>query len=377
MWDVALLKGDPGGDDDHGMRDIPRWRRHLQVEVDGAAIYRAMARAEREQTVAALYERLAVAESRHARIWAKKLRGAGAWRGFPRPSLTATVLITVAKRLGPDILGRSLAARETAERAAYEDQDDAISALLTDEERFHARLLGRITRAKLSGPGMARLGNALRAAVLGMNDGLVSNLSLVMGVAGAGGDTHAIVVAGLAGLLAGSLSMALGEYLSVQTSRELYERQLILERDNVEEAPREEIDEIALIYMSKGMDAEKARSVAAQLVGGSIGAHAERTHEDEDVADLGGSAWIAALTSFAMFACGAAVSLLPFAFLTGAAAQLAAIVLTGGALFANGSAITTITGRPALRAGLRQTAIGFAAATITYGLGRLLNVALG
>ena len=371
------MKGDPATDDDHRMHDIQRWRRNLQVEVDGAAIYRAMARAERERTVAALYERLAVAESRHARIWAKRLRGAGAWRGFPRPSWTATVLITVAGRLGPDILGRSLAARETAERAAYEDQDDAMSALLTDEERFHARLLSRITRAKLSGPGMARLGNALRAAVLGMNDGLVSNLSLVMGVAGAGGDTRAIVVAGFAGLLAGSLSMALGEYLSVQTSRELYERQVILERDNVEEATLEEVDEIALIYMSKGMEAQEANAVAAQLVGGSIGSHVKRTHDDEDVADLGGSAGIAALTSFTMFACGAAVSLLPFAFLTGGVAQLAAIMLTGGALFANGAAITTITGRPALRAGLRQTTIGFAAATITYSLGRLLNVALG
>lgn len=359
------------------MGDIRRWRRNLQVEVDGAAIYRAMSRAEHEEAVSGLYRRLASAEARHARVWAKKLREAGEWRGLPRPSWRAGLLIAVATRLGPDIVGRKLAARELWEGDSYDAQDDPASALLSEDERVHARLLGRVTRAKLSGPGMARLGNALRAAVLGINDGLVSNLSLVMGVVGAGGDTKAIVVAGLAGMLAGSLSMGLGEWLSVQSSRELYQRQFTIERDNVEEAPEEEEEEIALIYMSQGMPAEDARQAAHRLVRGSLGAKLERHTGGDDLGDLGGSAWVAAVTSFAMFASGAVVPLLPFAFLSGTPAAIASASLTATVLFAGGCAITTITGRPAIRTGLRSVAIGLVAAAILYGVGRLLGVTLG
>ncbi len=324
------------------MRDVERWRSNLQVEIDGVAIYRSLARAERDRTVAAAYRRLALAESRHARFWARKLRDASAWRGLPRPSWRAALLIAFASRFGGDVVARSVAAREAAERERYEHQDDPETARLTDEERAHASVLAGITREKLSGTGMARLGNALRAAVLGMNDGLVANLSLVMGVAGAGGTPHEIVVAGLAGLLAGSLSMALGEYLSVQTSRELFERQLLLERE-------------------ADTSFEPSR----------------RASSDDEIGDLGGSAWIASATSFGMFAAGAAVSLIPFAVTSGYAAQLAAVALTGAVLFANGAVVTLVTGRQWVGAGLRQVAIGYAAAAITYGLGRLFNVAFG
>jgi len=358
------------------MADIGRWRRNLQVEVDGAAIYRAMSRAEREEAVSALYRRLASAEARHARVWAKKLREAGQLRGFPRPSWRAGLLIAVAARLGPDIVGRQLAARELWEGDSYDAQDDPASALLSEDERLHARLLRRVTRAKLSGPGMARLGNALRAAVLGVNDGLVSNLSLVMGVIGAGGDTKAVVVAGFAGMLAGSLSMGLGEWLSVQSSRELYERQFTIERDNLDAAPAVEQEEIALIYMSQGMPAEEARTAAHQLVRGSLGAKVERNADDADLGDLGGSAWTASVTSFAMFASGALVPLLPFAFLSGTPAAISSAALTATVLFVGGCAITTITGKPAIRTGLRSVAIGLAAAAILYGVGRILGVTL-
>lgn len=357
--------------------DARRWSRNLQLEVDGAAIYGSLARSEPEHTLAALYARLATAESRHARLWAKKLRDAGVWQGMPKPSRRAAFLMWVAGRLGPDIVGRSLAAREAAERATYEAEGDAASRELGEEERFHAWLLGRVARARLSGTGMARLGNALRAAVLGMNDGLVANLSLVMGVAGAGGDAHAIVVAGLAGLLAGSLSMGLGEYLSVQTSRELFQRHLVLERDHGQAPPDEATEVVALILESKGVAPGDARRRAEAFVTGSTGTHAARAQADAEVGDLGGSAWIASLTSFAMYGGGAAIPLIPFAFGSGAAAQIWAVIVTGLALFANGSMVTLVTAQPVLRAGLRQASIGFAAALITYTLGRLFSVAFG
>ena len=357
--------------------DLKRWRRNLQHELDGAAIYYAMARAEREASVAALYRRLAIVESRHARVWVKKLRAAGAWRRFPRPSWRAVVFIVLAGRLGTDIVGRSLAAREQWERATYEAQDDAASALLSEDEQLHARILGHIARAKLSGPGMAQLGNGLRAAVLGVTDGLVSNVSLVMGVAGAGGDARAVAIAGLAGLLAGSLSMGMGEWLSVQTSRELYATQLMIERDKVEAAPEAEAEEIALIYASQGMPVDHARTTARQLVHGSLGATAHATSHSGGRQDLiGGSAWIAALASFVMFACGAAIPLLPFAFALGDRAVITSALLTGVVLFMIGGAITSVTGQPALRSAARQLAIGAAAATVTYGLGRLLGAAI-
>ncbi len=363
------------------MRDAGRWRRNLRSELDGAAIYRAMASLEEDRPVAELYARLAVAEARHARVWARKLRGTPAWRGLPRTSLRAAALIAVARRFGPDIVGRALTAREAGERVGYEAQDDPASAGLLEDERLHARLLGRIARAKLGGPGMARLGNALRAAVLGVNDGTVANTSLIFGVAGAGGDTRSIVVAAFAGIIAGSLSMALGEWLSVQSSRELYERQVALQRASVQEAPAEEAAEIELIaqiYISKGMAIGEARAVAKQLVRGSLGAAIERSViEDDDVADFGGSAWVAALTSWGTFASGALVPLLPFAFMAGTSALVAAGALSGGVLFVMGSGVTAITGMPALRAGFRALAIGVVAATVTFGLGRLLGVVIG
>lgn len=143
------------------MSDVKRWRRNLQLEIDGAAIYYAMSRVERDANIAALYRRLAIHESRHARGWITKLRGVGEGRRFPRPSWRATLLIVLARRLGPDFVGRSLAARERSERATYEAQDDAATALLGEDERLHARVLEHIARAKLSGPGMARLSNSL------------------------------------------------------------------------------------------------------------------------------------------------------------------------------------------------------------------------
>jgi vacuolar iron transporter family protein len=356
--------------------DVKRWRRNLQLEIDGAAIYYAMARVERDANIAALYRRLAIHESRHARGWVTKLRGVGEGRRFPRPSWHATLLIVLARRLGPDFVGRSLAAREQWERATYEAQNDAATALLGEDERLHARILEHIARAKLSGPGMARLSNSLRAAVLGVTDGLVSNVSLVMGVAGAGGDTHAITIAGFAGLLAGSLSMAMGEWLSVQTSRELYIRQVMIERDKVEAAPEAETDEIALIYASQGMPADEAKAAARQLVHGSRGAAPHGSSDSDGASGLAGSAWTAGLTSFVTFALGAAIPLLPFAFLLESRALIASAVLTGVVLFAIGSAITSVTGQPALRSGVRQLAIGAGAAAVTYGLGRLFGAAV-
>jgi VIT1/CCC1 family predicted Fe2+/Mn2+ transporter len=232
--------------------------------------------------------------------------------------------------------------------------------------------------ARLEGRHRAPGGNALRAAVLGANDGLVSNLSLVMGVAGAALSEQAILVTGLAGLLAGAGSMAMGEWLSVQSSRELHQRQIDVEAAELAAAPEEEEAELALIYEAKGLPPEQARALAARLVADPATALDALAREElgVDPAELGGSAWTAAWTSFALFAVGAVIPVAPFALLTGAAAVGASLVVSAAALFGIGAGITLLTGRGVWASGLRQLGIGLGAALLTFGVGRLIGVAV-
>ncbi|HET8570110.1 MAG TPA: VIT1/CCC1 transporter family protein [Candidatus Limnocylindria bacterium] len=362
--------------------DLARWRADLQGEVDGAAVYRAMAAAERDGALATVYGRLADAEDRHGAVWESQLRAAGAWTRRPGPSWRARVLAAVARHGGAGLVAPTMAGAEARDRARYDAQPEA-GVALPREERSHARLLREIAGGA-SGPAIARLegrhratgGNALRAAVLGVNDGLVSNFSLVMGVAGAGGDARAALIAGLAGLLAGSLSMALGEWLSVQSARELFARQIAIESEELALAPEEEEEELALIYEAKGATAEQARALARGLVRGDQRAALDALSREElaiDPNELGGSAYVAAGTSFGMFAIGAIVPLVPYLVASGTAALVGAAALSAAALFGVGALITIVTGQSALRAGLRQLAIGVAAAAITYGAGTLLG----
>ena len=221
-------------------------------------------------------------------------------------------------------------------------------------------------------------GNALRAAVLGANDGLVSNFSLVMGVAGAGVSGGPVLVAGLAGLLAGSLSMALGEWLSVQSAREFYANQIAIEAEELA-AGHEEEEELRLIYEAKGVDPDDARRPAHRIIAADPAVALDtitRKGLRIDPDDLAGSAWVAALTSFVLFALGAIVPVLPFLMISGPPAIIASAALSSAALFGLGAAITLMTGRNPLIAGLRQLAFGLAAAAITFGIGTLLGTAI-
>ncbi len=222
-------------------------------------------------------------------------------------------------------------------------------------------------------------GNVLRAAVLGVNDGLLSNLSLVMGVAGAELEGRAILITGLAGLLAGASSMALGEWLSVQSSRELHQRQLDIEKQHLEEIPDVEHDEFVEMYKAKGLSDGLARQIATQLMANPE--HALDTMAREELGinpdDLGGSAWQAAGASFAFFAVGAIIPVSPFLFLSGIVAIMTSLIASGIALFVIGAAITRLTGRSVLFAGTRQLLFGIAAAALTYGVGRIIGVSVG
>ncbi len=220
---------------------------------------------------------------------------------------------------------------------------------------------------------------ALRAGIFGANDGLVSNLSLIMGVAGAGVHNTGIVVAGIAGLMAGAFSMGSGEYISVRVQREVFERLIHLEAHEIGSDAEAERQELSLIYQRKGISKALAERLSEEVM-----ADPEMALETHAREELGldpqeglGSPWAASSSSFATFSVGALVPLIPFLFASGTAAVIAAAVLSLVALFAIGAAMTFLTGRPVLLSGARMMLIGGAAALITYGVGRLLNVTTG
>ncbi|MFB6096498.1 MAG: VIT1/CCC1 transporter family protein [Haloferacaceae archaeon] len=369
--------------------DVRRFRRNRQDEIDSASVYEAMAAAESESRLADVYRRLAATEREHADFWAEKLREAGATVGDPAPSWRARVLAWLARRFGPDLVVATMRSAESTGSVGYAGQPEVEGTGMPADEASHDRLLSAIQEtpgsgaegsvlARLEGRHRSASGNALRAAVLGANDGLVSNLSLVMGVAGAALDARAILVTGLAGLLAGAGSMAMGEWLSVQSSRELYQRQIGIEAEELAEVPEEEQEELALIYEAKGLPREQAEQLAERLIADEATALDTLSREELGInpEELGGSAWEAAGTSFVLFALGAIVPVLPFFALTGLVAVGASLLLSALALFVVGAAITVLTGRSVLYSGARQVGIGLAAAVLTYAVGTLIGVSI-
>jgi VIT1/CCC1 family predicted Fe2+/Mn2+ transporter len=370
--------------------DVERYRANLQAEIDGAALYRALADIEESAELAEVYAKLAASEERHAAYWQEKLRHSGTDPGPLRPGWRTRVLIALARRFGTALILPTVTAHEQSDSDRYHGQQDASAAGLAADERSHARLFRAIAAdgpegmsggalAQLEGRHRAAGGNALRAAVLGANDGLVSNVSLVMGVAGADIGGRNILLTGLAGLLAGSLSMAMGEWLSVQSARELYAHQIDIERAELEAFPEEELEELVLIYRSKGIADEQARALANHLVSDQTVALDTLAREELsiDPAELGGSAWVAAITSFVLFAIGAIIPVFPYFITSGGVAVVVSLVLSALALFVIGAGITIITGTSAIRSGSRQVAIGVAAAAVTYGIGSLVGGVAG
>lgn len=366
---------------------IRRYLDNLEDELNGAALYDAVAAAEKNPQLEEIYKRLAEVERRHAETWKKRLLEAGASPPAFRPSWRTRTLGWIAKRFGAAAVLPTVVNLERVDSHKYAQQPDASS--MDRDERSHARIIQQISRtsprgmagsdlAKIEGRHRTAGGNALRAAVLGANDGLVSNLSLVMGVAGANLPEQAILVTGLAGLLAGAGSMALGEWLSVQSSRELYKQQISTEEAEIEEAPEEEAEELALIYQARGLDKEQAKIMADQIMSDPATAIETMAREELgiDPAELGGSAWTAAGTSFLLFAIGAVIPVIPFMFAGGGTAVSLAVIFSTAGLFLLGAGITLFTGRPILFSGMRQVLFGLVAAALTFGLGKLIGVAI-
>ncbi len=356
-------------------------------ELNNAALYRVLSEVEKDPHIAEVYRRMGDMEAHHAEVLAERMRQSGQPMPVFKPTWRTRTLSALARRFGPGFVLPSVVTMEEMAGHGYSGKDG--DATMAAQEQSHARLLRQITGtsadgmqgaalAQIEGRHKGTAGNALRAAVLGANDGLVSNLSLVMGVAGAAMAGSAILITGLAGLLAGAISMALGEWLSVQSSRELYKHQIGLEEQEIAIDPMEEIEELTLIYQARGLTEEQARQLATQIMSDPKNASDTLAREELGInpEELGGSAWEAAITSFVLFAIGAIIPVFAYFFLSGMTAVVVSVLMSTVGLFAIGAAITLFTGRTVLFSGTRQVLFGLAAAAVTYGVGRLIGVSL-
>ncbi|MBA3875348.1 MAG: hypothetical protein C0498_00185 [Anaerolinea sp.] len=402
--------------------DLAQSLENLKLERDAIQLYDALATIEKDPRRAAAFRTIAGNERRHAEVWATRLSELGATVPAPAgPRFRVRVIVALARLLGTHAVRDLVLALEGDEEEIYMAQAAPEVEAIAADEREHAEIWRRLSVDRSNGLG-ARLGGApgrahaavaadtehhaaarrgiespaeiasrerwhrasrsgtLRAVIFGVSDGLVSNLALVMGVAGAGaavGEGRFVLLAGIAGLLAGAFSMAAGEYISMQSQRELFERQIELERAELEAMPEEEQEELAAVYRAKGFTADEARTIAARMF--SDPQHALDTLVREELGldpDELGSPWGAAFGSFVAFGVGAIIPVVPYLFGSGSAAFWGAIIASLAALFVVGAGVSLLTGRSLLFSGARQVGIGAAAAGVTYLVGTVIGVSV-
>jgi len=359
---------------------------HIQTEVDAWYLYQKLSENEEDPILASVFVQMSEIEKGHAVEFAKALNKN--IDEFLQPSWRAKTLNRIGKIFGYDYVLGVLMDTEKSLASSVIYRKEKAKASISGHEDSHVKILRSIleNETRVSGNQFARFekrhrsvgGNAIRAAVLGGNDGLVSNFSLVMGIAGATSNQQGVLLVGIAGLLAGALSMALGEWISVKSSQELYENQMQLEMEELEINPEGEKKELKLIYMSKGIPEDQAAHIVEELMKNKTLAHQVLVKEELGInsEELKGSAMEAALSSFFLFAIGAIIPILPFIFTTGLKAIILSTVASAIGLFLIGSAITLFTGKNVWFSGFRQVFFGLATAAITFGIGKLIGVSL-
>ena len=398
---------------------------NLELERDAILLYDGLAAIESDPHRAQAFRTIASNERRHADIWARKLADGGMEVPVarPRPRPRVRLILLIARLFGTRSVAELVRSLEGDEEELYTEQSGPEVASIAADEREHAEIWRRLQAdghgARPSGLAQAGVAHAalttdsltqktaasdamleeaarapsdeeaplgeswhragrsgtLRAAVFGVNDGLVSNLSLVMGVTGAAAQNEFVVLAGLAGLLAGAFSMAAGEWISMQSQRELFERQIALEREELKIMPEQEERELTAIFRRKGLPNADARRVANHLMRDPEAALDTKVREELGLdPDELGSPWGAAIGSFVSFAVGALVPLTPFLITRGPTAVVASLIGSFTALFAVGVGVSLLTGRNAAFSGTRQVLIGAGAAVVTYLVGTLIGV---
>ena len=361
--------------------DNQRYRRYLKNELEAVQLYRDLSGVEKNEERAGLFRRLAQAEMRHVRIWSRKLGLEDQSPDNYRRTLRVIVLRTVARVLGTRAVMPMILKSEAADASTYREDPEATNIVQEEIEHFNVlgRLAGRPDHTQILSLERRHYSGTVnvRAGVLGFNDGLLSNLSLVMGVAGATSDPNFIVIAGISGLLAGAFSMAAGEYVSVRAQRDVYEREIEVERAELEEMPKEEMQELAFIYQRKGFTRQEARAVAERIISNPEVALATLAREELglDPSQLG-YPWMAAISSFLAFGLGAVIPLLPNLFTEGMLALMLTISVSGVATVGIGVLLGIITGKNPLWGGGRMLLAGTIAAGVTYGIGSAIGISL-
>jgi VIT1/CCC1 family predicted Fe2+/Mn2+ transporter len=369
--------------------DLSKLKGQLQTEVDTAFLYDSIAKIQEDENLNRVLRGLSDIEKGHAQHMLNKVRTIEAGYKMPAASSRAKFQLKLGKLFGYGSIISSLSSIEKQFAVNSIKNKIEKGEKPTGFEHNHLDIIEAVNNnaaLNVSGGFLSKFesrhksvgGNALRAAVLGSNDGLVSNMSLVMGVAGAAVSNNTILLTGIAGLMAGAISMALGEWLSVQSSRELNQRQIDLETEELEASPEEEKKELVLLYQAKGMNVVEAQKLADKVFESHETAIDAIITEELgiDKEELGGSAWEAAIASFVLFSIGAIIPLYPFMFLDGKNAILLSVGSSVIGLFGIGAAITLLTGKGVLFSGFRQVFFGLAAAAITYGIGSLIGVSL-
>ncbi len=356
----------------------------IQTEVDASYLYALLSKHELDPVIAKVFQQMSEIEKSHAIAFINNHQLHQL--PFPGPSWRARTLELIGKVFGYEyIIGVLLDTEKSLSTSALQARKK-MNSKVSLSDTAHVKILENIinNEDRSNQTNIARFekghrsigGNALRAAVLGGNDGLISNFSLVMGVAGATGGRHEVLLTGIAGLLAGALSMAMGEWISVKSSQELYENQMELEMEELENNPEGEEKELALIYMTKGIKEEDALRMAKEIIADKEHAHEVLVKEELGIntEELKGSAMEAALSSFGMFAVGAIIPVFPFFFITGQSAIIASVALSIVGLFIIGASITLFTGKNVWYSGGRQILFGLSAAAVTYLIGSWIGI---
>lgn len=349
--------------------DRKRWARYLVEERAEGFVYEKLA-ARKTGEEREILQSLADAEHRHEQHWLDLLGGEPA--RLPRAGIRSRMLGWMAGRFGSIFV---LVLAQTAEaRSPYDTEQYATPAMRADEKIHYEVVRGLAAR------GRRRLSGSFRAAVFGANDGLVSNLALVLGIGATGVGSTFVLFSGIAGLLAGALSMGAGEFVSVRSQRELLASTEANE-DAALSAADLDIDEneLALVYRARGVDEAEALARSKRIIAAAqegvrrTTTGPTRAHVGDH--DIVGSDWSAAISSFLLFSSGAIIPVLPWIFgLEGFTAVIVALILVGTALLGTGAMVGILSGGPPLRRALRQLAIGFGAAAITYALGLIFDV---
>lgn len=366
------------------MISLSKYEAAIQTEIDSAFLYGEIAKMQEDVELQKFYRRMSDIEGWHRDHMSAEIKKKYPQFELPPPSLRAKILLWLGKNVGQNIILNSLMDTEKAIAKSEISKKTRQGISLQNNETRHVEILQSLK--KMSGTNIGKVesrhnsigGNALRAAVLGANDGLVSNMSLVMGVAGATSEGNSVLIAGTAGLLAGAISMSLGEWISVKSSQELYEKQMELEATEIELNPAEEQLELELLYRTKGLSEVEAKKVAAEIILDPDKAKSILVKEELniDLDELDSSPWVAAGASFLLFIIGAIIPLFPYFFTDGSPAIVYSLIASSIGLFILGAGITLITGKSFLYSGIRQVLFGLAAGGVTFAIGKMIGVSL-